>query len=372
MSDTPAVTRERAFTHQALLYGSDDQFLTTALAFARSGLAGAEPVFVATTARNTSLLRKELGAQARQVEFAPAGRVFTTPAQTLLGFRDRASATPGHARVLSETFGSPRARAQSTEWTRYEALLNLALATSRAWFLCPYDTRHLSPALLHSAEVTHPYLITGNGHSSDLDTGTVRNAAYTDPRTVSAACDTRPWQRRPANAADFPFHRTDQLAALRRFAAHHARQLGLADDQIHALLVCVVEAATNALQHGAGHGTCRIWDTDTDTELLCDITDPAGRIDPALAGYLPPHAGQPEGRGLWIIRQLADAVDIHITGRTTTIRLHFTLHGPAARTQTPADTASAPAQSGHPAPLPRLRPRHELDHATDTSRADLA
>jgi anti-sigma regulatory factor (Ser/Thr protein kinase) len=327
----------RAFTHQALIYATDDHFLGATVAFVLAGLAAAEPVFIATTARNTSLLRGALGTvQAARVEFAPVHRQYHSPAQTLLNHRDRAQAGTGHIRVLSETFGSRRAREQAEEWTRYEALLNLALATSRAWILCPYDTRHLPANLLHGAHLTHPYLV--NGHSDTNGEGTMANPGYADPHHVSASCDTHPWTRRPAYAADFPFRRANQLTALREFAAHHAHTIGLDPERVNALLVSVTEAATNTLKHGAGRGTCRIWETAT--ELLCDITDPTGTLDPALAGYLPPVTNLPEGRGLWIIRQLCDTVDIRTTNTGSTIRLHFTL-----RTAQPTEPPAPPDQA---------------------------
>lgn len=316
MPDLASAVLDRTFTHQALIYDNDAQFLTHVLAFARTGLALAEPVFINTTARMAGLLRRALGAQAVQVEFAPARRDHDSPAQTLLDYRDRSTATPGHTRVLSETFATARDLDQAGEWTRYEALLNLALATSHAWILCPYDSRRLPHHLLNSAQLTHPYLSHGDG-------GMPSNPAYTDPHLVSASCNTAPWTPHPLGAADFPFHRADQLARLRLFAAHHARAIGADPAQVDALLVSVVEAATNTLCHGAGRGICRIWNTST--ELLCDITDPTGTLDPALAGYLPPLPNRPDGRGLWIIRQLCDTVEIHTSSRGSTIRLHLAL-----------------------------------------------
>ena len=329
MPDTAAEPLDQTFTHQALIYHTDAQFLTHVLAFTRTGLALAEPVFINTSPRMTSLLQRALGPQATRVEFAPAQRSHDSPAQTLLDYRDRSTAAPGHTRVLSETFATPRARDQAGEWTRYEALLNLALATSCAWILCPYDSRHLPDHLLHSARLTHPYLSHSNGDGvvNGASNGAMpSNPAYTDPHLVSASCDSAPWTPHPLGAADFPFHRADQLARLRLFAAHHARAIGISPEQVNALLVSVVEAATNTLCHGAGRGTCRIWNTST--ELLCDITDPTGALDPTVAGYLPPLPNRPDGRGLWIIRQLCDAVEIHTASQGTTIRLHLRLPDP--------------------------------------------
>ena len=346
MPDTATAAPGQSFTHQALIYDTDAQFLTHVLDFTRTGLALAEPVFISTTPRMTSLLRRALGPQTARVEFAPAQGSHDSPAQTLLDYRDRSTAVPGHTRVLSETFATTRARDQAGEWTRYEALLNLALATSGAWILCPYDSRHLPGHLLHSARLTHPYLsqADSNGNGTVASNGAMpSNPAYTDPHLVSASCDIARWTPHPLGAADFPFHRTDQLARLRLFAAHHARAIGIGPEQVNALLVSVVEAAANTLCHGAGRGTCRIWNTST--ELLCDITDPNGTLDPTVAGYLPPLLNRPDGRGLWIIRQLCDAVEIHTAGQGSTIRLHLTLPAQPSR---PVLRSAVPGSADRP------------------------
>ncbi|WP_030025076.1 hypothetical protein [Streptomyces monomycini] len=47
---------------------------------------------------------------------------------------------------------------------------------------------------------------------------------------------------------------------------------GLSADRVHNMLVCVDEAAANALRRSVGSGSCRVWTTCT--EVFCQVTDP--------------------------------------------------------------------------------------------------
>ncbi|NGN62396.1 sensor histidine kinase [Streptomyces sp. A7024] len=298
--------------HHLLLYGGDPQFLAAALPFAREGLAAGEPVFIATTARNARLLQRHLGRQARQVDFAPPDW-HRTPPQSLLAYHDRAHTAVGPSRVLGETPWLGLTSAEAREWSRFEALLTLALAATGAWHLCPYDTRTLPASILKTAHLTHPGLTSGVTHRP--------NPAHLDPEDFSAACDSVPLPEPSAGAAEFRFDGLDQLAAMRAFTRREARAAGLPRSAVENLLICVDEAAANALRHGGGTGRCRIWTTPTD--LLCEVTDTHGTLNSALAGYLPPATAPLDGRGLWIIRQLSDAADMRSSDDGTIIRIRM-------------------------------------------------
>ncbi|MEU5901844.1 anti-sigma factor RsbA family regulatory protein [Streptomyces venezuelae] len=309
-----------AHAHHLLFYGSDEQFLAAALPFADDGLSAGESVFIATSRHNAALLRRHLGRQAAQVTFAPA-HWHRSPAQALLAFHDRAHTTLGPSRVLGETPWVGLSEDQAREWTRYESLLNLALASTGAWHLCPYDTRALPSGVLHAAQLTHPALTTGTNHRP--------NPAHVNPEEFSAACDSVPLPDPPTGCAEFRFDGSRQLAELREFTARLARAAALPPERVDSLLVCVDEAAANAVRHGAKGGCCRIWTTPE--EVFCEVTDPHGSLNTALAGYLPPVTAQLDGRGLWIIRQLSDAADMRSTPRGTTIRIRMSRR----RTPTP-------------------------------------
>ncbi|MFI9228643.1 anti-sigma factor RsbA family regulatory protein [Streptomyces rimosus] len=305
--------------HHLLLYAGDRQFLAAALPFAQDGLAAGEPVFIATSRYNTELLRRRLGARADEVTFAPA-HWYRTPAQALLAFHDKAHSAAGPSRVLGETPWIGLSADQTREWTRYESLLTLALASTGAWHLCPYDIRTLPSGILHAAQLTHPALTTGVIHRT--------NPAHVLPSAFSAVCDAASLPDPPDTCEEFRFDGSGQLAELRDFTARFARGASLPPDRVDSLLVCVDEAAATAVRHGGAGSCCRIW-TTTD-EVFCEITDPEGSLNTALAGYLPPDITHLDGRGLWIIRQLSDAADIRSTPRGTTIRIRMSRRRPAA------------------------------------------
>ena len=83
------------------------------------------------------------------------------------------------------------------------------------------------------------------------------------------------------------------------------------------------ELAANTLRHTTGGGSLHLWTAAG--ELLCQVQD-SGHIKDPFAGRTrpPPDAGH--GHGLWVTRQLCDAVDISSNPSGTTICLHMQLH----------------------------------------------
>src|SRR3984957_9795307 len=63
------------------------------------------------------------------------------------------------------------------------------------------------------------------------------------------------------------------LYTLRAAVAAHATEAGLAPGRADDLVIAVHELAANAVRYGAGHGRLRIWRSDADQALLCEITD---------------------------------------------------------------------------------------------------
>jgi anti-sigma regulatory factor (Ser/Thr protein kinase) len=112
-----------------------------------------------------------------------------------------------------------------------------------------------------------------------------------------------------------------ELRDVRRSVSSYAEgSLGKArtDD----LVLAVNELATNSIRHGGGVGTLRIW-TEPGV-LVCEIQD-AGHIADPDAGITPPTPDQPSGRGLWVVRQLVDLMQIRSTPTGTVVRVHARL-----------------------------------------------
>jgi anti-sigma regulatory factor (Ser/Thr protein kinase) len=109
------------------------------------------------------------------------------------------------------------------------------------------------------------------------------------------------------------------LASVRRFAAQHAVTAGLADRAADVALVAG-ELATNSVRHGGGGGTLRLWRQHA--ALICEVRDRGHVVDP-LVGRRRPVDGQVGGRGLWVVNQVCDLVQVRSSPSGTTLRAHI-------------------------------------------------
>jgi anti-sigma regulatory factor (Ser/Thr protein kinase) len=117
----------------------------------------------------------------------------------------------------------------------------------------------------------------------------------------------------PEVALDTPVD-TDSLYTLRASIAAHASALGMSDSRVSLLLVVATELATNAIRHGGGTGRLRLWQEAG--AIHCEVTDTGpGITEPEQSGttFVPLNADV--GRGLWIVRRLADRLEIANTTR---------------------------------------------------------
>jgi anti-sigma regulatory factor (Ser/Thr protein kinase) len=112
---------------------------------------------------------------------------------------------------------------------------------------------------------------------------------------------------------------TAQLGRLRHTLTAWAREQRLAAAPTEELVLAVNELATNSIRYGGGEGKLLLW-RETDT-LVCEIRD-AGHIDDPLIGRSRPAPNQHTGRGLWLVHQLCDLVQIHSSPAGTAVRVH--------------------------------------------------
>ena len=125
---------------------------------------------------------------------------------------------------------------------------------------------------------------------------------------------------RPPDDADLLQYRVS-LASVREFTADRARRAGLAPRRVSDLVMAVCELTANTLAHTSGPGTLTMWVTDND--VICQVQD-QGQITDPLAGRVRPapdaHSG---GRGLWVVYQICDRVEIRTGPAGTTVRVHM-------------------------------------------------
>jgi anti-sigma regulatory factor (Ser/Thr protein kinase) len=109
---------------------------------------------------------------------------------------------------------------------------------------------------------------------------------------------------------------SDTLYALRAAVQAHAGQVGLSEDRVGEVVLAVHELAANAIAHGAGHGRLRIWELAD--ALTCEIVDggragsdaPDGASEAEGSVAVADPWPAADGHGLWLVRQVADQLDL--------------------------------------------------------------
>jgi anti-sigma regulatory factor (Ser/Thr protein kinase) len=305
-----------SFAHQALLYGSEAEFLAGTVPFVRDALECGDPIRIVITDRGTDWLRGVLGADARHVAFWESSQWYAHPARALAELhRTAQEATAGgrRLRMIGEPWWRARTGQESRAWARHESLVNAALAVANAALVCAYDTRIVGPDVMATAARTHPELLVKGAPQP--------SPGYIDPVVFNAECNRCPLPELPSPTLWLRFRRVDQLATLRAFVTSHAAQAGATTQSVAQFVQAVDEVATNAIMHGGGAGVLQIWIAPQ--TMVCEISDTGAGLRDPLAGHLPPDRFAAGGHGLWLARQFSDHVEVHSDPTGTTVRLYL-------------------------------------------------
>ncbi|XVQ15298.1 anti-sigma factor RsbA family regulatory protein [Spirillospora sp. CA-255316] len=300
-----------ALLHQGSIYRSDAEFLAMALPFVRQGLAAGDPVLVTTTAANLELINTALGDRAAEVDYAETAYFGRRPPQRVAAFHRywrRARERGGRVRILAEPVWTGRAERDVRAWQRMESGLNVALAGTGLWMICPYDARVLPAGIVAEARRTHPSMAEGP-ETRDCP-------EYADPVAYARGLDAAPLPAPPDGVPEFVF--AGDLRPLRRFVAGRAAALG-APAPLDAA-VAAAETGTYLMQVG-GPARVRMWPSPG--ALVCDFRQESGRIPDPFIGFRPPGLRARPGDELWLARQLCERLEIRSVGDGCTVRLYL-------------------------------------------------
>ena len=314
----PGKTDRRASEHFALFYGDAGEFAAGTLDFVRVGLERGERVLVAVAGEKIEEMRAALNGGSPHAEFWDMTELGRNPGRIIPAVKDWVDRGRGRrCRFIGEPIWPGRAASEVVEATRHEALINLAFADAPVTLLCPYDVAGLDRRVLADAERTHPRLLRCGEKCAD---GGHPSRRYADPLVT--------WQARdwplpdPVPAPPSHIVNLSDLRATRAFATRHLRAAGLGDRRLEDAVLAVDEAATNALVHGTGTTALRIW-RDGD-RVICEVSD-EGRLEEPLAGRRRPQPDWSGGRGVWLMNQLCDLVELRPTHAGTVVRLHVSV-----------------------------------------------
>ncbi len=130
--------------------------------------------------------------------------------------------------------------------------------------------------------------------------------------------------------------RTEHLSIVNRVAEELAAQLSMSEDDRDAVATSVIEAATNAIQHGNRNDaakTVTVRFVVSPGRLEVVVTDEGKGFDPSLVDdpLKPENLLRERGRGLFLIRAFMDDVQYSPGERGTVVRLVKHLRRPSAR-----------------------------------------
>ncbi|HET8601129.1 MAG TPA: sensor histidine kinase [Segeticoccus sp.] len=295
--------------HDGLFYRTDEEYLLGVGGFIQEGLDVGDPVYVAVPPDRITLLRAGL-ADAADVHFFDVTHVGRNPSCLMPMIQDFLDEHPtAHTRFVGEPIWPGRSRPEIEEATTHEALKNVAFASADAAILCPYRADQLPVSVLEDAERTHPTLLTTAGaHPS---------SRYADAVAFCAA-DNWPLSSPPPHGVTRLS--TPDMRGIRQFVGAQALRWGLPRNRAADLVLAVVELCTNTLRHADDVPELLLWREGD--EVVAEIRD-SGTITDPLAGRRRAGPLDESGRGLMLVNQLCDLVQIRSAEQSgTTVRIH--------------------------------------------------
>jgi anti-sigma regulatory factor (Ser/Thr protein kinase) len=305
----PCTEQPASFRHEAMFYEGEEGFLAGTVPFVTEGLDGGELVLVVVDKPKIDAIRRAVGSWAGQLSFADMASVGRNPARIIPAwqrFVDSARARGRPFRGIGEPISAERSRDELAECHRHESLLNAAFAASEPWWLlCPYDVGSLSGEVIEEAQRHHPLVFDGERHAT--------SPGYLGDFDVFGG----PLPEAVGPVAEGVIQPTS-LSEVRRVARSTAMSAHLSDDRADDFELAVHELAANCLHHGGGDGRLRAWN-DAGT-AVCEVRD-AGVIKRPLVGRIAPDATAERGRGLWLVNQLCDLVQIRSSRLGSVVRI---------------------------------------------------
>jgi anti-sigma regulatory factor (Ser/Thr protein kinase) len=298
----------RGLAHPGLLYHGATEFIDTVTDFVREGIASGVPVIVAVPSKRSDLLRATMKMEGTHfVDMATLGRNPARVIPAIHEFRGDCGSTP--VRFVAESIWLGRSAAEIGEAVRHEALINVAFADCPVTVLCPYDADVLPRYVLELSWRIHPIVIEG---------GIARQSeAYADPEAIYADA-AWPLEVSPSDAEVREFRTDLDLTRIRSMVQHFGWGANLPMDRVDDLVLAVSEVAGNSVRHGGGAGSLTMW-SDDHPAVVAEIHD-SGHITDPLAGLYPPGPGL-EVKGLWLVNQLCDLVQVRSGPGGTCTRL---------------------------------------------------
>jgi anti-sigma regulatory factor (Ser/Thr protein kinase) len=300
------------YVHEAVLWRGPEQFLEATVPFVREGVAQGQPVMVATTRERVALLHDVLDGDAGAVRFVDMESLGANPARIIPAWSTFVRAAGGRpCRGIGEPIWPGRSEVEVAECQLHESLLNLAVdARTPLWLRCPYDVGGLPDEVIAEAGRSHP-VVTPAGAAPE------RSDAYAGPQHALSAF-AAPLAEPTDVGLRLEFDDGD-LRRVREAVVAAARRCGVTGAGAGDLALAVHELAANSVLHGGGRGRLRVWREPG--AVVCEVSD-TGHVTDPLTGRHAVGVDGDTGRGLWMVNQLCDLVQLRSSASGTVVRVH--------------------------------------------------
>ena len=306
------VASVEGYVHEAMLYTSREVMTANIADFALDGLARHDSVMIALRPADLADVRDRLGSAAGQVALVDMTSLGANPARIIPAWQRFLDDSPGAVRGVGEPIWSGRRPAEITECALHEDMLNVAFNQNTPFRLrCPYDVAALPSTVIDKAFTNHIQLIDATGET---------------PRVVGrdvGIADVSLRRRLPDLSGvlfqlEFEAANVDLVKHVVR--AEAGRYVDTASAE--SLALSVHELAVNSIAHAGGGGVLRLYHRED--ALTLEVSD-KGQIADLLVGRVQPTLEQERGRGMWLVNQLCDLVQVASDEQGTTVRIHHWL-----------------------------------------------
>jgi anti-sigma regulatory factor (Ser/Thr protein kinase) len=284
--------------HDLVSYTGADGFTRAAVDITLHALqSGAVPVVLADASRLADV-RDALGSDGAELHIVDREVAGRNPARVLPALQKLIADHPDRAvRCVSEPIRADDSEAVRDEVHLSELMLQLpAFGRWNCHLTCTYDT-DLDPDVVTAIRASHD--------------------RRDDPGDAVDRARALPLPSRPVNCEELGVDRTT-LSALRGFVQARAAKGGLHEERVDDLVYAVNEVVTNSICHGEGRARVSFW-VDSGA-VVCEVRDRGWVRDP-LAGRMAPPSDRVSGRGLWLVNQLCDLVQLRSSPSGTTLRM---------------------------------------------------
>ena len=175
LAGSTAALSPHLFEHRLLAYGSDDEYVESAVPYLTEGLEQSHAALVVAAPPQIALLRDALDDRSDDVEFADSADWYSSLAGALNRYREyvkqKLEAGAAWIRVVGDPVWAGRSDAEVAAWFRYESLVNLAFAAAPATIVCAYDTTSFSDEVIAVARALPTPWVTEGSSTRVSSTG---------------------------------------------------------------------------------------------------------------------------------------------------------------------------------------------------------